>query len=711
MTGNGEILKKFGRYFLLDQIAQGGMAEIYRARMANLDGAGRLIVIKRIQAGYGTNAEFLSMFKSEIKVTMGFNHPNIVQLYDYGEEQQQPYIAMEFVDGRNLRQFMSRFIELKRPFPVELAAHIIEQAASGLHYAHTFKDKITGEPLNIVHRDISPQNVLISYEGTVKVIDFGIAKAAVNGEATRAGVIKGKPSYLSPEQIAGDILDGRCDIFALGIVLWELLCGRKLFSGDNDLAVLKLIESCQNYIKPPSSINRNVPPELDAIVLKALTKQREKRYQTAEELQRALHKFLYAFSPEFNPADLAYYAKDLFKEEIVEDRKRIQKLNDEVEQLLRATATGIKMPRRPDAGSAAAPPQGRGAAEDDDGTTDSTAVISSGSREYDVGKVRDVSSLDIDPSAAPRTRAAWSRRPGATRAGAPEQHSEFNDRPGNGKLIAMALAAGLVGVALFGPEIGINLPYVDSLFRGADQLVLQGDAKGIRVSVDGALVATALPAKLRDLPVNRPFMLSVSGPRGTFEQEITLKKGETKTYAVNFPPEEPRQAAPPPPASSTRMVSLHVNVTPRAGVALTVNGKRLDVDNPVVQVPADAPLEILARRDGYRTVSREFVISSAQLGARTDWTENLSLEAVRYGFLSVRSTPSADAIIVPVRGSDRSLALENFREKTPFEQRQLPVGTYNIKLVNEVLGMEKTVTVSIQEGKVVNLEERLEIKD
>jgi serine/threonine-protein kinase len=312
-----EVLKKFGRYFLLDQIAQGGMAEIYRARMASVDGAGRLLVVKRIQAGYGTNSEFLQMFKSEIKVTMGFSHPNIVQLYDFGEEQSQPYIAMEFVDGKNLRQFLTRFSELKQNFPVDLAVNVIEQAASGLHYAHTFRDKITGEPLNVVHRDISPQNILVSYEGSVKIIDFGIAKATTNSENTRAGVIKGKPSYLSPEQISGEPLDSRCDIFALGTVLWELLTGRKLFAGDNDLAVLKLIESCTTHVKPPSSINPQVPKELDYIVLRALARQREKRFQSCEELQRALHRFLYSFNPDFNPGDLSYYAKDLFKNEIV----------------------------------------------------------------------------------------------------------------------------------------------------------------------------------------------------------------------------------------------------------------------------------------------------------------------------------------------------------------------------------------------------------
>jgi eukaryotic-like serine/threonine-protein kinase len=184
----GEVLKKFGRYFLLDQIAQGGMAEICRARLATPDG---LIVIKRIQASYGGSNEFLQMFKSEIKTTMGFNHPNIVQLYDFGEEQNQPYIAMELVDGKNLRQFISKCNELKQGFPIPLAVYIAEQVASGLYYAHTYKDKISGEPLNIVHRDISPQNVLISYEGNVKVIDFGIAKATTNVENSRAGVIKG----------------------------------------------------------------------------------------------------------------------------------------------------------------------------------------------------------------------------------------------------------------------------------------------------------------------------------------------------------------------------------------------------------------------------------------------------------------------------------------------------------------------------------------
>lgn len=216
MVVGESVLRKFGRYFLLDRIAQGGMAEIFRARLASKDGAGRILVVKRIQGAFGENNEFVQMFQSEIKVTMGFNHPNIVQLYDFGEEESQPYIAMELVEGCNVRQFVSRYLDQKEFFPVELAVSMIADAAAGLGYAHSFKDRVTGQPLNIVHRDISPQNILVSYDGNVKVIDFGIAKATTNSESTRTGIIKGKPSYLSPEQISGEELDGRCDIFALG---------------------------------------------------------------------------------------------------------------------------------------------------------------------------------------------------------------------------------------------------------------------------------------------------------------------------------------------------------------------------------------------------------------------------------------------------------------------------------------------------------------
>lgn len=318
---------KFGRYIIVDPIAVGGMAEIYRARLAvakeNKEGPDRIIVIKKVIANLSQNSEFLQMFEEEIKITVGLTHPNIIQIYDYGKNDDQYFMAMEYVEGKNLRQFVKRLADMKSMFSIDMSCYIISQVCHALAYAHAFKDRMSGKSLGIVHRDISPQNVMISYDGAVKLFDFGIAKAKSASEATRAGVIKGKPSYLSPEQINGEELDGRCDIFALGIVLWELLTAKRLFVAETDMGVLRLIQSAK--IEPPSTFNPAVPQSLDAIVLKSLTRDKNKRYQSAEEFQRDLHKFLYSFNPSFNPADLSYYAQELFKNEIREDRERLQK--------------------------------------------------------------------------------------------------------------------------------------------------------------------------------------------------------------------------------------------------------------------------------------------------------------------------------------------------------------------------------------------------
>ncbi len=727
-----EVLKKFGRYFLLDMIAQGGMAEIYRARLASEDGGGRLLVIKRIQAGFGANSEFLEMFKSEIKVTQRFAHPNIVQVFDYGEESQQLYIAMEWIDGRNLRQFTTRFNELKQAFPADVAAHIVEQAASALHYAHSFKDRLTGEPLNIVHRDISPQNILISYEGVVKVIDFGIAKAATNNESTRAGVIKGKISYLSPEQINGETLDGRSDIFALGIVMWELLTGKKLFSGDNDLAVLKLIENCNSHIKPPSTLNPKVPKELDYIVLKALAKQRDKRFQTGEELQRTLHKFLYAFNPDFNPGDLAYYARDLFKNEIVEDRKKIQKLSEKVGQLLHADVTPTGVGGFELEGNTSAPPPPK---REDTTTVVEGRIRSTGSRELEGPAPKAAGRLEVESM---RSASASRPRGGGAVVGAgsrpipvaqkqPVQKTRSSFSFGGLLKGVAALAAMAIGAAYFGPDLGYEVPVLSSWVQdfvsgGGAQLVLQGSAKNVTVLVNGKAIANSLPTTIRGIPVGTTFQVSVTGVEGQFDQEFTLKKGERRLVAVELggvpdrvisteTVEKANQ-----PLSSVgesgagvavvgQSVRLKLNISPAGGTGtVTLNGKSVSLNDPSTIAPLNSPLELVVERVGYKSFRREFVIDSRQVGSMSEWQTDIVLEPSRFGFLTLRSTPSADAIFES-GGS-------TWTKKTPLNNEKLPVGTYTVRLVNEVLGMEKVVQVSIQENRSVSLDDiRLEIKE
>lgn len=311
--------ERFGKYLILDHLVDGGMAKICRARYLG-EQANKIVAIKMVQAQFSRDPSFVRMFQDELSVTFSLQHPNIAQTYDYGKVNEQLYTAMEYVDGANLKQFLDRLKEKNYVFPVEISVYIISQICQGLHYAHTFQEKLSGKPLHIVHRDISPHNVMLTYDGAVKVIDFGIAKSNSNSEATQAGTIKGKLSYLAPEYLDGMDLDHRYDQFAVGITLWEMLCSRKLFTAANDLAVLKQIQACK--IIPPSQINPNVPKELDSIVMKALSKDRNLRYEDMDKFNRALVKFLYAQYPDFNPSDLSYFAKELFKDEIKRDKEK-----------------------------------------------------------------------------------------------------------------------------------------------------------------------------------------------------------------------------------------------------------------------------------------------------------------------------------------------------------------------------------------------------
>ncbi|HAR44580.1 MAG TPA: hypothetical protein DCS07_18430 [Bdellovibrionales bacterium] len=701
-----DVLKKFGRYFLLDKIAQGGMAEIYRARLAARDGAGRLIVIKRMQAGYGGNSEFLKMFQSEIKVTMGFNHPNIAQLYDYGEEQSQPYIAMEFVDGRNLRQFISRSVELKQTFPIELASFIIEQAASGLHYAHTYKDKISGDPLAIVHRDISPQNVLISYDGAVKVIDFGIAKANVNGESTKVGIIKGKPSYLSPEQITGEVLDGRCDVFALGIVFWELLAGRKLFSGENDLATIKLIESCQNHVVAPSTYNPKIPKELDYIVLKTLAKNRDKRYQTADELQRVLHKFLYSFAGEFNPSDLSYYAKDLFKDEIIRDRKRMVELNTKAEELLNLESQELSIELV----------SGGAVARDEKTVIGNRGVASTGSRDlFSKKDLETAGNLKMESFARGQSRSAHQSEGGRNQERtAPKQSRMAQDgQSGRGTKSRLlgTIAAGLIAL-LLAPELGIKIPFLSSGPAQTATLVLEGDNQTAVISVNNQPWGKGLPITLKKLPAGKPLFISVRSSAGAFDQEFNLKSGESRVVPVNISQGTGAVANHTVNAGSRapagRTVQLHLNISPGGeDSSIFINGQNIDPANPTSVQPLDTALELVVQRKDFREFRREFVLQSQQVGDQKDWPMEIALEPVTYGFLSIHTTPA----IVSATFRSSNSGSKPWIRKTPIENEKMPVGVYNVHLIHEVLGMEKTITVTIEDQRVVSLDVPLEVKN
>lgn len=323
--------RSFGKYYLLELINVGGMAEVFKAKMFGVEGFEKIVAIKKILPEVAEDAEFIRMFIDEAKIAVRLQHPNIVQILELGKIEDSYFIAMELVNGKDLKTIRKRLKRVELLMPVEQSAYIISQVCDGLDYAHRKTDDKMNS-LNIVHRDISPQNMIVSYEGTVKLIDFGIAKAKSKSTKTQAGMLKGKFSYMSPEQVSGQPIDRRSDIFSLGVVFFEMLTGKRLFLGKNDVETLEKIRKAE--VPPPSVFNSSVPPELDRIVLKALSKDRDERYQWASEFSDDLKKFSFSTSKNFSRQDMMNFMSEFFADELEEETAKLeeyQKLQKPVE--------------------------------------------------------------------------------------------------------------------------------------------------------------------------------------------------------------------------------------------------------------------------------------------------------------------------------------------------------------------------------------------
>ncbi|MBV71663.1 MAG: hypothetical protein CMH52_10015, partial [Myxococcales bacterium] len=284
------------------------MAEIYLARTSGIGGFEKLLALKLIHSKYAQDQEFIDMLIDEAKIAVQLSHVNVCQIFDLGCVGDRFFIAMEFVDGQDVYQMLVEGSEKDTLMPFDLVAFIGREVAAGLEYAHTKKDQY-GRPLNLIHRDISPQNVLVSFDGQVKLVDFGIAKASQRRQETESGVIKGKFYYMSPEQAWGDPLDPRSDVFSCGICLYEMLCGQMLYNEDDPLVLLDKVRRAD--IPPIRETRSNVPAELERIILKALARERDERYADAGQLKSDLSSFLYGRWPGFQRHQLGEYAQSL----------------------------------------------------------------------------------------------------------------------------------------------------------------------------------------------------------------------------------------------------------------------------------------------------------------------------------------------------------------------------------------------------------------
>jgi serine/threonine protein kinase len=320
--------ENFGDYVILRKLASGGMAEIYLARKAGEAGFFKPLAVKVILPHLAENKRFVDMFLDEARIAVSLQHANIVQVLDLGQIENNYYIVMEFAHGMDLQRVVQKTRKSGRLLPLPYAAKIVSQIAEGLYYAHTKTDQF-GQPLELIHRDISPHNILLTFEGLAKLLDFGVAKTRITVKQEEEGVLKGKFSYMSPEQIRGLPLDARSDIFSLGIVLWEICAGVSLFRESSELLTMEAI--LHRPVQRPRELRGDMPPDLEAIILKALAKRTVDRFENAYEMHRALESYLNRSGWNVTTQHLSAFMQKLFPQEyqeihqlLEEERRRLE---------------------------------------------------------------------------------------------------------------------------------------------------------------------------------------------------------------------------------------------------------------------------------------------------------------------------------------------------------------------------------------------------
>ena len=630
--------ERYGQYELVKKLATGGMAQIYLARHRGIEGFERLCVVKRILPHLAENDDFVQMFLDEAKIAARLNHPNIVQIYDLGEQDDSYYIAMEYIHGEDLRRMWRRAEQRGDALPVPLVLRIIADAASGLDYAHKRTDA-SGRPLNIVHRDISPQNILVSFEGTVKVVDFGIAKAADKATHTRSGVLKGKYSYMSPEQAGGSRdVDRRTDIFALGVVLYELLTGQRLFKRNNDVQTLQAVMTCQ--VQPPSQANERVPRSLDEVVLKALTQSPEDRYGDAMAFQLALENWLIEHQQPSSTAHVAAYLKELYADRLANEAPNGAPLAEEVRtpsSRVGRSSTGGGRAAGGSSASAAGPHRESGAQHSAAGSFGAGGASSSGdghgsaapgarpehttslrperpSRGHpQLKSTRSTTSPQRvgNPAARPLTELPAETSPRVTEV------SRASDGGARGRSKGPLIGAVLAAVALL--AVGLWWSFGGSA-QPAAQVTVLTDPPGARLVWDGMPVLQATPTIL---PPRAEGTYALRITRDGFREEL-LTVSVPKTGALQVGPVRLSELPPPVmvsgdgqkgPTGTTVAREVEVElVTEPSGAALTVNGRSEGTSPVRMKVAPGTELNVRAELSGHVAAERRIV--AAQAGGR-----------------------------------------------------------------------------------------------
>ncbi len=615
----------FGKHILLERIAMGGMAEIFLAKSSGAGGISKFSAIKRILPQYSGNTDFISMFKDEAKINVNLSHSNIVPIYEFGVEAGQFYILMEYVNGKNLRQILNRMQkESDTYFSIDQIVNIIKDVAAGLDHAHRCLDGTTGKPLNIIHRDMSPQNIMISFEGEIKVVDFGIAKAESQQEATKAGTLKGKFAYMSPEQATGESIDLRTDIFSLGIVLWELLAKERLFVAESEIGTLKKIR--EGKIPSIRKLNPNVPEELEKIVNKSLTKSTTDRYQTCADFQKDLNKFLNVQYPEFSSQDFSIFIKSLYADEILQNRKKLieysgikfdpnttSTLNEDDPTLVGITRTDLEI-------------------DDISGFEKSNSILfddleSSQKSQFDIKSIniskdrpkpKKNTNFEAKP-VRPTTQSNYNYNYNHHHQTHSNQPQKFNVQDYSKYIIMFLVAAGLALIAsqLFPnrasekEQASMNERLPENLYDRINEkyITVNSSPQGAEVVINGVGTGQLTPARVK-IPSDKEFI-------------IGLKKQDYIDYQqriqANYPNTEFRGSL-----TKVRVGYLDIDVKPRESIVY-INGTQLIDRLPIIgyKFPADRKITIKA----VNKVSRKY--DEVEVILKSDETQKIELRPTK----------------------------------------------------------------------------------
>ena len=764
--------QRLGQYELLRKIAAGGMAEIFLAKQTGISGFERMLVIKRILPHLAENKEFITMFLDEARIAAQLTHPNVVQIYDLGRipsdgpvrHPDSYYIAMEYIHGEDIRKIYNQEVQRSARIPTELAAHIIAQAAGGLDYAHRKVD-ISGQPLGLVHRDISPQNLLVTYDGHVKIVDFGVAKAANKMAQTRSGVLKGKYSYMSPEQAQGMKIDARTDIFALAVVLYEITCGVRLFKRENELETLHAVIACE--VTPPSKIDPGYPAELEKIVMKALAKNPARRYQTAGELARELDEYAQSVSKALTARDVAGYMQDLFADKLAEellvghgmwdeehtDDRRAQEQRDELRGRDRATGgtkfltdgEGGEQVTKNDRGSQPSSPSRSGSngsgrsqpiAQEPSVLDPSLKADTAGSGGWSSPsnpKTRDTARDDIEGAQSELDMSVATDA--ATRAKAFEpmvdmpltvmsqtEVSEKAQATGEKKTaIGFAIGGAALLVLLFALVLG-------GVFDDAERsgpIVFNSRPPGATIYLDGIPLTEGktpleLPRKIALGFHHVKFQLDgyeaaeaqmnvVSGSKNTVELElkpVAVVPPATPEPDEKAPPKVDAQT-PPPPADAAKKT----DAAKSEKVAKVADPPPQKSKAPgQLTVKSRVPLRIYEGKTLLGTAPLTKSLPPGRHSLRavheiSGWSETRTVELAAGETTKLDFSTGSGYLRVNLQPFG-NVKIGSWTAETPIAPVELPVGTYTVKLWNQELGKSETTQVRITDGKETMLERK-----